>query len=164
MLGLPAPPPPLSFFLCRRHHFPFLLNASLPPDTLTQNTPHYNNQQTRKQTKTQNNTTKSQQQPGKNLLAAGYVLYSSCTILVLTIGSGVYGFTLDPNVGEYVLTHPLIQIPEVSEGCVCGCVFLFCGGSQSGGVGCFVAPREHTHHSTAQHSTRNTLKLNSNPY
>ncbi|KAI8464545.1 MAG: fructose-1,6-bisphosphatase [Monoraphidium minutum] len=51
-------------------------------------------------------------QPGKNLLAAGYVLYSSCTILVLTIGDGVYGFTLDPYVGEFVLTHNRIQIPE----------------------------------------------------
>ncbi|KIZ00554.1 fructose-1,6-bisphosphatase [Monoraphidium neglectum] len=51
-------------------------------------------------------------QPGKNLLAAGYVLYSSCTILVLTIGDGVYGFTLDPYVGEFVLTHDRIQIPE----------------------------------------------------
>lgn len=51
-------------------------------------------------------------QPGKNLLAAGYVLYSSCTILVLTIGDGVYGFTLDPYVGEFVLTHDRITIPE----------------------------------------------------
>jgi fructose-1,6-bisphosphatase I len=55
-------------------------------------------------------------QPGKNLLAAGYVLYSSCTILVLTIGDGVYGFTLDPYVGEFVLTHDRIQIPEVRGG------------------------------------------------
>jgi len=51
-------------------------------------------------------------QPGKNLLAAGYCLYSSCTILVLTIGTGVYGFTLDPYVGEFVLTHDNIKIPE----------------------------------------------------
>lgn len=54
-------------------------------------------------------------QPGKNLLAAGYVLYSSCTILVLTIGDGVYGFTLDPYVGEFVLTHDRIQIPEFGK-------------------------------------------------
>lgn len=51
-------------------------------------------------------------QPGKNLLSAGYVLYSSCTILVLTIGDGVYGFTLDPYVGEFVLTHDRLSIPE----------------------------------------------------
>lgn len=51
--------------------------------------------------------------PAQNLLAAGYVLYSSCTILVLTIGDGVYGFTLDPYVGEFVLTHDRIQVPEV---------------------------------------------------
>jgi fructose-1,6-bisphosphatase I len=51
-------------------------------------------------------------QPGKNLLAAGYCLYSSSVVLVLTIGDGVYGFTLDPYVGEFVLTHDRIQIPE----------------------------------------------------
>lgn len=54
-------------------------------------------------------------QPGKNLLAAGYCLYSSSTILVLTIGDGVYGFTLDPYVGEFILTHDRIQIPEVGK-------------------------------------------------
>ncbi|KAF8065547.1 hypothetical protein HT031_003148 [Scenedesmus sp. PABB004] len=54
-------------------------------------------------------------QPGKNLLAAGYCLYSSCHTLVLTIGDGVYGFTLDPYVGEFVLTHNRIQVPEVGK-------------------------------------------------
>lgn len=54
-------------------------------------------------------------QPGKNLLAAGYCLYSSCHTFVLTIGDGVYGFTLDPYVGEFVLTHNRIQVPEVGK-------------------------------------------------
>lgn len=54
-------------------------------------------------------------QPGKNLLVAGYCLYSSCTVLVLTIGHGVYGFTLDPYVGEFVLTHDDIKIPEAGK-------------------------------------------------
>ncbi|KAI8111901.1 hypothetical protein M9435_004399 [Picochlorum sp. BPE23] len=49
---------------------------------------------------------------GNELLVAGYVLYSSSTVLVLTIGDGVWGFTLDPLVGEYVLSHPNIKIPE----------------------------------------------------
>jgi fructose-1,6-bisphosphatase len=49
-------------------------------------------------------------QPGKNLLVAGYCLYSSCHTMVLTIGDGVYGFTLDPYVGEFVLTHNRIQV------------------------------------------------------
>jgi fructose-1,6-bisphosphatase I len=44
-------------------------------------------------------------QPGKDLVCSGYCLYSSSTVLVLTIGQGVYGFTLDPLVGEFVLTH-----------------------------------------------------------
>jgi fructose-1,6-bisphosphatase I len=52
-------------------------------------------------------------QPGHKLLAAGYCLYSSSSIMVLTIGDGVYGFTLDPLVGEFVLTHPDVKIPEV---------------------------------------------------
>ena len=49
-------------------------------------------------------------QPGRNLLAAGYCLYSSCHTMVLTVGDGVYGFTLDPYVGEFVLTHNRIQV------------------------------------------------------
>merc|ERR1711976_646722 len=51
-------------------------------------------------------------QPGKKLVAAGYCMYSSSTILVMTTGEGVNGFTLDPNIGEFVLTHPNIQIPK----------------------------------------------------
>ena len=45
-------------------------------------------------------------QPGSALLAAGYCLYSSSTVFVLTIGQGVYGFTYDSIVGEFVLSHP----------------------------------------------------------
>ncbi len=52
-------------------------------------------------------------QPGSRLKCAGYVLYSTATVLVLTIGNGVFGFTLDPLVGEFVLTHPNVRIPEV---------------------------------------------------
>lgn len=55
-------------------------------------------------------------QPGSRLKCAGYCLYSSSTIMVLTIGNGVFGFTLDPLVGEFVLTHPNVQIPEVRGG------------------------------------------------
>jgi len=51
-------------------------------------------------------------QPGSNLAAAGYVLYSSSTFLTMTIGHGVYGFTLDDQLGEFVLSHPCIEIPE----------------------------------------------------
>ncbi|MFN7976363.1 MAG: class 1 fructose-bisphosphatase [Acidobacteriota bacterium] len=50
-------------------------------------------------------------QPGKNLVAAGYVLYGSSTMLVYTTGRGVHGFTLDPSVGEFLLSHPDIKIP-----------------------------------------------------
>lgn len=51
-------------------------------------------------------------QPGKALVAAGYVLYSSSTEMVLTIGKGSVGFTLDTTIGEFVLTRPEIKIPK----------------------------------------------------
>ncbi|VEU38781.1 unnamed protein product [Pseudo-nitzschia multistriata] len=50
-------------------------------------------------------------QPGSNLVAAGYCLYSSATSFVFTLGSGVYGFTLDESIGEFVLTHADMKIP-----------------------------------------------------
>jgi len=54
-------------------------------------------------------------QAGTNLVAAAYCLYSSSTFFVLTLGSGTYGFTLDENIGEFVLSHPNIKIPETSS-------------------------------------------------
>ncbi len=51
-------------------------------------------------------------QPGKNLVASGYILYGSSTMFVYTTGDGVQGFTLDPSVGEFLLSHPNIRIPE----------------------------------------------------
>jgi len=51
-------------------------------------------------------------QPGVNLIAAGYVVYGSSTMLVYTTGKGVNGFTLDPSVGLFILSHPDIRYPE----------------------------------------------------
>jgi fructose-1,6-bisphosphatase I len=51
-------------------------------------------------------------QPGNKQLAAGYVIYGSSTMFVFTTGHGVHGFTLDPEVGEYVLSHEGIRIPD----------------------------------------------------
>ncbi len=51
-------------------------------------------------------------QPGINQVAAGYVLYGSSTMLVYTTGKGVNGFTYDPSLGEYFLSHPNMKIPE----------------------------------------------------
>ncbi|GAB4579229.1 MAG: class 1 fructose-bisphosphatase [Anaerolineales bacterium] len=51
-------------------------------------------------------------QPGKDIVAAGYLLYGASTMLVYSAGHGVHGFTLDPSVGEFLLSHPYIQIPE----------------------------------------------------
>ncbi len=51
-------------------------------------------------------------QPGTQQVAAGYVVYGSSTILVYSVGNGVHGFTLDPSVGAYVLSHENIRMPE----------------------------------------------------
>ena len=51
-------------------------------------------------------------QPGNALVAAGYMIYGSSTMLVYSSGSGVHGFTLDPMIGEFLLTHPNIRIPD----------------------------------------------------
>ncbi len=51
-------------------------------------------------------------QKGSDLVAAGYLIYGSSTMLVYTTGHGVHGFTLDPGVGEFFLSHPHIRIPE----------------------------------------------------
>ncbi len=51
-------------------------------------------------------------QPGRRQVAAGYVIYGSSTMMVYTTGQGVHGFTLDPSIGEFLLSHPNIQIPE----------------------------------------------------
>ena len=50
-------------------------------------------------------------QPGATQVAAGYALYGPTTMLVLSVGNGVAGFTLNPNLGEFVLTHPHITVP-----------------------------------------------------
>ena len=51
-------------------------------------------------------------QPGHKQIAAGYVVYGSSTILVYSVGNGVHGFTLDPAVGAYMLSHPNMRMPE----------------------------------------------------
>jgi fructose-1,6-bisphosphatase len=50
-------------------------------------------------------------QPGTRQVCAGYALYGPATMLVLTVGTGVHGFTLDREIGEFILTHPGLQIP-----------------------------------------------------
>jgi len=54
-------------------------------------------------------------QPGTRQVAAGYALYGPTTMLVLSVGNGVAGFTLDPNLGEFMLTHPQIQVPADTQ-------------------------------------------------
>ena len=55
-------------------------------------------------------------QSGAEQVAAGYAVYGPSTMLVLTVGNGVNGFTLDPNLGEFMLTHPSMQVPaDTSE-------------------------------------------------
>ena len=54
-------------------------------------------------------------QSGQRLVAAGYIIYGSSTMMVYTTGLGVHGFTLDPTIGEFVLTHENITVPEKPE-------------------------------------------------
>jgi fructose-1,6-bisphosphatase I len=58
------------------------------------------------------NPTEDVLQPGRKLVGAGYCLYSAATTLVITIGDGVHGFTLNESLGEFVLTHPNMKIPS----------------------------------------------------
>jgi fructose-1,6-bisphosphatase I len=51
-------------------------------------------------------------QAGTQQVAAGYIIYGSSTMLVYSTGTGVNGFTLDPSIGEFCLSHPNIRIPE----------------------------------------------------
>lgn len=54
-------------------------------------------------------------QVGTDQIAAGYVLYGSSTMLVYTTGKGVNGFTLDPSIGEFCLSHPNMKMPETGR-------------------------------------------------
>ena len=51
-------------------------------------------------------------QPGVAQVAAGYAIYGPSTMLVLSVGNGVHGFTLERSIGEFLLTHPGLRIPE----------------------------------------------------
>jgi fructose-1,6-bisphosphatase I len=54
-------------------------------------------------------------QPGTNQICAGYALFGTSTMLVLTTGNGVHGFTLDNESGEFYLTHPHMRIDEDTQ-------------------------------------------------
>ncbi len=54
-------------------------------------------------------------QKGSDQVAAGYIIYGSSTMLVYTTGRGVNGFTLDPSIGEFCLSHPNMQIPRTGK-------------------------------------------------
>ncbi|HHJ39597.1 MAG: fructose-bisphosphatase [Methylothermaceae bacteria B42] len=60
----------------------------------------------------ENPTAKDFLQPGTEQVCAGFCVYGPSTTMVLTTGNGVNGFTLDPGVGEFLLSHPNIRIPE----------------------------------------------------
>jgi fructose-1,6-bisphosphatase len=61
-------------------------------------------------------TTADYLQPGRRQVAAGYAIYGPATMLVVTVGKGTHGFTLDREIGNFILTHPNLQIPaDTSE-------------------------------------------------
>jgi fructose-1,6-bisphosphatase I len=69
----------------------------------------------RKQTERDYGALEDALQPGRNLAAAGYVIFGSSTMLVYSTGTGVHGFTLDPGIGEFLLSHPDIHIPSIAR-------------------------------------------------
>ena len=54
-------------------------------------------------------------QPGIRQVAAGYIVYGSSTMMVYTTGQGAHGFTLDPSIGEFLLSHPNIRTPDLGR-------------------------------------------------
>lgn len=54
-------------------------------------------------------------QSGREMVAAGYIIYGSSTMFVYSTGKGVNGFTLDPSIGEFCLSHPQMKIPETGK-------------------------------------------------
>ncbi len=54
-------------------------------------------------------------QPGRRQVAAGYAIYGPSTMIVLTVGTGTHGFTLDREIGNFILTHPNLAVPEDSS-------------------------------------------------
>ena len=60
-------------------------------------------------------TTQDFLQPGTEQVCAGYAIYGPTTMLVLTLGHGVHGFTLDREIGEFILSHPNLRIPEATS-------------------------------------------------
>ncbi len=54
-------------------------------------------------------------QRGRDAAAAGYIIFGSSTMMVYTTGQGVHGFTLDPSLGEFLLSHPNLRIPETPK-------------------------------------------------
>lgn len=53
--------------------------------------------------------------PGSAQVCAGYAIYGPATMIVLTVGTGAHGFTLEPQLGEFILTHPAIQVPAAAS-------------------------------------------------
>ena len=54
-------------------------------------------------------------QPGTRQVAAGYAIYGPATVMVLTVGQGTHGFTLDREIGNFILTHPNLRVPEETD-------------------------------------------------
>ncbi len=54
-------------------------------------------------------------QPGHQQVAAGYVIYGSSVMMVYSAGHGVHGFTLDPTIGEFLLSNPMMQMPRTAH-------------------------------------------------
>lgn len=69
----------------------------------------------RRKSKTGPGTVEDCLQRGRDMAAAGYIIYGSSTMMVYTTGQGVHGFTLDPSLGEFLLSHPNLRTPDTPK-------------------------------------------------
>jgi len=69
----------------------------------------------RKTPRDQKATTEDALQSGRKMLCAGYILYGPSSMFVYTTGKGVFGFTYDPSIGEFILTHNDVKLPDFSK-------------------------------------------------
>jgi len=69
----------------------------------------------RKSPRTEKATLEDALQPGRKMVCAGYILYGPSSMFVYTTGKGVHGFTYDPSIGEFILTHNDVKLPDFSK-------------------------------------------------
>lgn len=105
-----------SYLSCPFYSYFFLLALPLPTFSLSGIWGIYQKDQ-RESTPASSSNTSAQHllRKGDELVAAGYAIYGPATMIVLSTGHGVHGFTLDPSIGEFLLTHRRMRVPRTGK-------------------------------------------------